>query len=117
MRHTRVIWSDAVRAPIRVEVPGTPGYDRHFWTFVTPADEVRFRRRMARSQAEIAAAAKVEARRSLDRARVARVAGCRRHVVEALDEAAGLIRSARTVGGQARLNAARATFTKSWAAT
>ena len=105
---TKVIWSERHQAHIRVEVPGTPGYDKHFWEFVCPAEDRAYRLRHAASLDEQARSAKADARWHIGQARIARADGRRRHVVEQLTEARTLTRRAYLVGEQARLNRARA---------
>ena len=105
---TKIIWSDRLEAHIRVEVPGTPGYDKHFWEFVYPAEERAWRLRRAASLDEQARSAKADARWHCEQARLARADGRRRHVIEHLREAERLIRRAYRAGEQSRLNRVRA---------
>ena len=105
---TQIIWSERLQAHIRVEVPGTRGYDKHAWSFVCPAEERAYCLRKAASLEEHARIAKADAHWHIRQARVGRADGRRRHLVEHLTEARTLIRRAHLVGEQARLNGARA---------
>lgn len=48
--NTEIVWSENLQAFIRRDIPGTRGYDKHFWEFVHHTDHVEYYRSSARKR-------------------------------------------------------------------
>ena len=100
---TQTIWDERYQAHIRVQVPGTRGYDKKWWEFAHVEDELYHLRRRAERLGAESQLRKSGARYWLGKARLAREDGMKRLAVRHMGEAALKLRFAIRLSRQVRL--------------